>query len=153
MSKFDKLILKLLSGTSDTNFDFTNLVSLLERFGFSVRIKGSHHIFFKDGIDEIINLQPLNNKAKAYQVKLVREILIKYKLVNSNADKYEIIIYWSKEDNLFIAEVPELPGCKADGNSYAEALQNAEPVINEWIETAKSLGRIIPEPKGKLMYA
>ncbi len=86
MSKFDKLILKLLSGTSDTNFDFTNLVSLLERFGFSVRIKGSHHIFFKDGIDEIINLQPLNNKAKAYQVKQVREILIKYKLVNSNAD-------------------------------------------------------------------
>jgi predicted RNA binding protein YcfA (HicA-like mRNA interferase family) len=86
MSKFDKLILKLLSGTSDTNFDFTNLVSLLERFGFSVRIKGSHHIFFKDGIEEIINLQPLNNKAKAYQVKQVREILIKYKLVNSNAD-------------------------------------------------------------------
>ena len=67
--------------------------------------------------------------------------------------KYEIIIYWSKEDNLFIAEVPELPGCKSDGNSYAEALQNAEPIINEWIETAKSLGRIIPEPKGKLMYA
>jgi predicted RNA binding protein YcfA (HicA-like mRNA interferase family) len=86
MSKFDKLILKLLSGTSDTNFDFANLVSLLERFGFSVRIKGSHHIFFKDGIEEIINLQPLNNKAKAYQVKQVREILIKYKLVNSNAD-------------------------------------------------------------------
>jgi HicA toxin of bacterial toxin-antitoxin, len=85
MSKFDKLILKLLSGTSDNNFDFNNLVSLLERFGFSVRIKGSHHIFFKEGVDEIINLQPLNNKAKAYQVKQVREILIKYKLVNSDA--------------------------------------------------------------------
>jgi predicted RNase H-like HicB family nuclease len=67
--------------------------------------------------------------------------------------KYEIIIYWSNEDNLFIAEVPELAGCKADGNSYAEALQNAEVIINEWIETAKSLGRSIPEPKGKLMYA
>jgi predicted RNA binding protein YcfA (HicA-like mRNA interferase family) len=85
MSKFDKLILKLLSGTSDNNFDFDNLVSLLERFGFSVRIKGSHHIFFKEGVDEIINLQPINNKAKAYQVKQVREILIKYKLVNSDA--------------------------------------------------------------------
>jgi predicted RNA binding protein YcfA (HicA-like mRNA interferase family) len=85
MSKFDKLILKLLSGTSDNNFDFNNLVSLLERFGFSVRIKGSHHIFFKEGVDEIINLQPINNKAKAYQLKQVREILIKYKLVNSDA--------------------------------------------------------------------
>jgi predicted RNase H-like HicB family nuclease len=67
--------------------------------------------------------------------------------------KYEIIIYWSKEDNSFIAEVPELSGCMADGNSYMEALQNVQVVISEWIETAMSLGRIIPEPKGKLMYA
>jgi len=67
--------------------------------------------------------------------------------------KYEIIIYWSKEDNSFIAEVPELPGCKADGNSYIEALQNTELIIADWIETAKLLGRSIPEPKGKLMYA
>ena len=67
--------------------------------------------------------------------------------------KYEIIIYWSKEDNCFIAEVPELPGCMADGTSYAEALQNAEIIIAEWIETAKSLNRNIPEPKGKLMFA
>lgn len=67
--------------------------------------------------------------------------------------KYEIIIYWSKEDNCFIAEVPELPGCMADGTSYAEALHNAEIIIAEWIETAKSLNRNIPEPKGKLMFA
>jgi predicted RNase H-like HicB family nuclease len=67
--------------------------------------------------------------------------------------KYEIIIYWSKEDNCFIAEVPELPGCMADGTSYAEALQNTEIIIAEWIETAKSLNRNIPEPKGKLMFA
>ena len=67
--------------------------------------------------------------------------------------KYEIIIYWSKEDNSFIAEVPELSGCMADGNSYIDALQNVQIVINEWIETALSLGRTIPEPKGKLMYA
>ncbi len=66
-------------------------------------------------------------------------------------NKYEIIIYWSKEDMLFIAEVPELSGCKADGNSYIEALQNAEIIIAEWIETAKLLNRTIPEPKGKLM--
>jgi len=67
--------------------------------------------------------------------------------------KYEIIIYWSKEDNSFIAEVPELSGCMADGKSYIEALQNVQVVISEWIETALSLGRTIPEPKGKLMYA
>jgi predicted RNase H-like HicB family nuclease len=67
--------------------------------------------------------------------------------------KYEIIIYWSKEDNSFIAEVPELSGCMADGASYIEALQNVQVIINEWIETALSLGRTIPEPKGKLMYA
>ena len=67
--------------------------------------------------------------------------------------KYEIIIYWSKEDDCFISEVPELSGCKSDGKTYSEALQNAEIIISEWIETAKLLDRPIPEPKGKLMYA
>ena len=67
--------------------------------------------------------------------------------------KYEIIIYWSEEDNAFIAEVPELPGCMADGATYAEAVANAETVIDEWIETAKGLGREIPEPKGRLIFA
>ena len=67
--------------------------------------------------------------------------------------KYEIIIYWSKEDNFFVAEVPELSGCMSDGKSYNEALQNVQQIINEWIETANSLGRSIPEPKGRLKYA
>ena len=67
--------------------------------------------------------------------------------------KYEIIIYWSKEDQAYIAEVPELPGCMADGPSYQKALANAEVIIKEWIETAKELGRPIPEPKGRLMFA
>ena len=67
--------------------------------------------------------------------------------------KYEIIIYWSGEDESFIAEVPELPGCVADGASYQEALANAEIVIAEWIETAKELGRPIPQPKGRLQFA
>lgn len=67
--------------------------------------------------------------------------------------KYEIIIYWSEADQAFIAEVPELAGCAADGKSYAEALKNAEKIICEWIETAKELGRTIPKPKGKLMFA
>lgn len=67
--------------------------------------------------------------------------------------KYEIIIYWSKEDGTFIAEVPELPGCAADGVTYAEALANVEVIIQEWIETAKKLGRPVPKPKGRLVFA
>jgi predicted RNase H-like HicB family nuclease len=67
--------------------------------------------------------------------------------------KYEMILYWSNEDNAFIVEVPELPGCMADGQTYQEAVANAETVVQEWIETAKELGRPIPEPKGRLMYA
>ncbi len=63
--------------------------------------------------------------------------------------KYEIIIYWSKDDDCYVAEVPELPGCMADGKTYQEALSNTEIVISEWIETAKSLNRPIPEPKGE----
>jgi predicted RNase H-like HicB family nuclease len=69
------------------------------------------------------------------------------------ASKYEIIIYWSEEDNAYIAEVPELPGCMADGETYQESLANAEQIINEWIDIAKERGRPIPEPRGRLMFA
>jgi len=67
--------------------------------------------------------------------------------------KYELIIYWSEEDGSFVVEVPELPGCVADGETYIEALQNVQTVMQEWIETAQELGRPIPQPKGKLVYA
>ena len=67
--------------------------------------------------------------------------------------KYEIIIYWSSEDNCFVAEVPELQGCMADGNDYNDVVKNVLVVIDEWIETAKLTGREIPNPKGKLMFA
>ena len=67
--------------------------------------------------------------------------------------RYEVIICWSKEDEAFIAEVPELPGCAADGATYQEAIANVEVVIREWIETANELGRPIPEPKGRLVFA
>ncbi len=66
---------------------------------------------------------------------------------------YEIIIYWSNEDDAFIVEVPELPGCMADGNTYQEALSHVEVIIQEWIDTAKELNRPIPEAKGRLIYA
>lgn len=67
--------------------------------------------------------------------------------------KYEVIIYWSNEDEAFIAEVPELPGCLADGATYEEVLSNLEIIIDEWIDTARELGRPIPEAKGRLMFA
>jgi len=67
--------------------------------------------------------------------------------------KYEVIIYWSEEDQVFIAEVPELPGCMADGKTKAKALKAAEIVAKQWIETAKELNRPIPEPRGRLAYA
>jgi predicted RNase H-like HicB family nuclease len=68
-------------------------------------------------------------------------------------NKFKIFIYWSDEDQSFLAEVPELPGCISDGQTYQEALQNVEVIISEWIETARELGRPLPEPRGRLIYA
>ena len=68
-------------------------------------------------------------------------------------NRYEIIIYWSEQDDRFIAEVPELPGCMADGKTYDECMKQAQDVMREWIDYALELGREIPEPKGRLMYA
>ncbi len=67
--------------------------------------------------------------------------------------KYEIILYWSDADDAYVAEVPELPGCMADGPTRSQAVQNAEEIIAQWIETARELGRPVPEPKGRLKYA
>lgn len=80
MTQMNKLLFKILSGTSDKNIDFEELRSLLKRLGFTERIKGSHFIFFKENIQEIINIQSIGNKAKSYQVKQVRNIILKYKL-------------------------------------------------------------------------
>ena len=71
----------------------------------------------------------------------------------NNSVKYEIIIFWSEVDNAFIAEMPELAGCMADGSSYEEALANAQIVINQWIETAIAIGRDIPKPRVRLQAA
>jgi predicted RNase H-like HicB family nuclease len=67
--------------------------------------------------------------------------------------KYEMILYWSSEDEAFIADVPELPGCSTDGATYQEAVANAQRVVREWIETASELGRAIPKPRGRPLYA
>ncbi|HXG86153.1 MAG TPA: type II toxin-antitoxin system HicA family toxin [Pyrinomonadaceae bacterium] len=80
MSKTSKVEIQILSGRSDTNIDFTDLCRLLNKSGFDERVKGSHHIFTKDTVEEIINIQPIGSKAKAYQVKQVRNLILKYKL-------------------------------------------------------------------------
>lgn len=67
--------------------------------------------------------------------------------------RYELIIYWSEEDHSFVVEVPELPGCTADGDTYELAVANAQKVIQEWIEVARELNRPVPEPRGRLLYA
>ena len=80
MSKHDKLLEKILRGTSDANIPFDGLCHLLRRLGFETRVRGSHHIFFREGVEEILNLQPRGSNAKSYQVKQVREVVLKYKL-------------------------------------------------------------------------
>lgn len=80
MSKFEKVLLKILRGTSDKNILFDEVCYLLDSLGFQLRMRGSHHIYFKEGIEEIINLQPKKSKAKPYQVKQIRNIILKYKL-------------------------------------------------------------------------
>ena len=80
MGKYDKLVVKILSGTSDANISFSEICQLLKKLDFDERIRGDHHIFTRDGIDEILNLQPKGSKAKPYQVKQVRTLILKYKL-------------------------------------------------------------------------
>ena len=80
MSKYNKLFLQIMSGTQDSNIGFSDLQKALTLLGFTVRIKGDHFIYFRDGVDEIINIQPNGNKAKPYQVKQVRNIILKYRL-------------------------------------------------------------------------
>jgi len=124
VGKYADLIQRILGGRADASIKFSELRQLLLRLGFDERVRGDHHIFTNIGWE--------------------------WKKMSS---KYEIIIYWSPEDEAFIAEVPELPGCMADGGSYQEAVANVESVIEQWIETARELGRPIPAPRGRLTFA
>ena len=94
----------------------------------------------------------MRKSAIKFYLAILTRILI-LTICEKAMSKYEIIIYWSEEDDAFIAEVPELTGCMADGETYQKALANAEIIIQEWIETALEIGRPIPEPKGRLVFA
>src|SRR5438094_3014691 len=96
-----------------------------------------------------------NPIAPPHPLELPARRLTRPQRTRTRADnmRYKISLYWSQEDEAFIAEMPELPGCAADGATYQEAVANAEVVIREWIETARELGRPIPEPRGRLLFA
>lgn len=87
MGKKEKILLKIMRGTSDANISFSDLCLVLHHLGFDERIKGSHHIFTKSDVEEILNLQPKGGKAKAYQVKQVRNIILRYKLADEGDDE------------------------------------------------------------------
>ena len=84
MARFERLVQRILSGVADRNLDFGELCFVLDRLGFSSRIRGGHHIYYRDGVAEILNLQPKNGKAKPYQVKQVRNVIVKYGLSPSD---------------------------------------------------------------------
>ncbi len=86
MGKYEKLLQRILSGTSDNNIKFSELCQLLKKLGFSERIKGDHYIFTKNNVEEIINIQPKNSKAKSYQVKQIRNLIVKYRLGDSDVN-------------------------------------------------------------------
>jgi len=87
VARYDELLSRVLRGASDANIPFNQLCNLLRRLGFEERIRGDHHIFTKNGVDEIINLQPKGNKAKPYQVKQVRGVIVKYRLSGEDNEK------------------------------------------------------------------
>lgn len=86
MTRSEKLLTQILRGDSDGNIPFSGLISLLTRMGFQLRVKGSHHILYRNGIEEILNLQPKGNKAKPYQVKQVRDVILRYRLARERHD-------------------------------------------------------------------
>jgi predicted RNase H-like HicB family nuclease len=126
---------------------FDGLCALLRRLGFAERTRGSHHVFTAEDIEQILQLAASGERSEALpsQADARRHPALESPLGGMTMDsRYEIIIYRSDEDGAFVAEVPELPGCMADGKSCQEALANAEQIIQEWIETAQELGRPAP---------
>ena len=151
--KNNRLLRRILDGRSDANIRFDELRRLMYWLGFSERIRGSHHIYRKP----VWMRKSTYNRSEAWPRNIRRG---NRKLYSSNTDlglvglKYEIIIYWSEQDGHYIAEVPELPGCMADGETLEETLTMVQEVMQLWIETASEYGGPIPEPKGRrLMFA
>jgi predicted RNase H-like HicB family nuclease len=156
VSKWEKFWAKILSGQFDGNIDFAELVAYLRRCGFEQTSKGSHNLFTKMGSEHesSCNLRvPRRNAIKCGKsvIYLFRSRRPRRPAMSEN--KYDSIIYWDQADGIFVVEVPELAGCKAHGKTKREALESAEQTEALWLETARSQGREIPSPKGKLVFA
>ncbi len=150
---------RVLSGMADQSVRFQDIRGLLLALGFAERVRGSHHIYTRADVEEILNLQPAGSgQAKLYQVRQVRQLIVKYKLaeertrMNDAPLRYEVIIYWSQDDGAFIAEVPELPWMRPTDRRHRKRWQRCRS-WRQWIETARDLGRAVPEPKGRLVFA
>jgi predicted RNase H-like HicB family nuclease len=145
----EKTLDKILRGDSDANIRFEELCHLLQAKGFRMRVSGSHHIFTQTGVMERVNLQ---REGQAISGSTSAENSGKLQIV-MKANSYEMIIWWSAEDEAYVVDVPELPGCMAHGATRQEAIKNTEDAIKFWIKTAKDDGQEIPQPRGRLVYA
>ena len=136
MSRKDKRFRRVMDADTSSGIRFGDLRAILRSCGFEERVRGSHHIFTKT----------LPGSSGPQAVEPIQDW--SWREMVSHDYRYETTVRWSEDDQAFIAEVPELPGCMADGATQAEALANAKIVIAEWIETARELGRAIPRPGG-----
>ena len=124
--------------------------------GLVENIRESHHIYRRRGVEERVDLQPLHvhGMAKKYQIRQVQSHILQIRSLGLADLKYEIIIYWSEQDGHYIAEVPELPSCMADGDTLEDTLAMAQEVMQLWIDTAQEDGSPVPTPKGRrLIFA
>lgn len=152
MGKYEKLILQILRGASDANIAFDDLCQLLRRLGFDQRVRGSHHNFRRQGIEQKINLQKDGSQAISGEASSrchCRKQTGRGNEGRKLMSRYEIILYWGDEDQAFVAETPELPGCAAHGETPESALANVRQAMSLWLDTARKYGDEIPQPKGR----
>ncbi len=148
MRKCEKFRTRLNSRQADNNFDFNDMRNFLLHLGFRESIEGDHHIFRCEGITDRINLQPEGGKCKAYQVRQIRKFLADNEMQEVMMfEKYTIILFWSEQDNRYLAQIPNLPGAFSDGKTYEEALLAIRRIGEEWIDVAREDGILIPCPK------
>ena len=153
MAKKAKLIERILSGRSDSNIAFSELVGLLESLGFDHRQAGAIIYSQNQGSEIGLISKPTGRKQRVIRCGRSVKFLQSMSSTKTNEFRYGVIVYWDDQDGIFVAEVPELPGCMAHGETKAAAIQNAEDAIALWVRTAQEDGMAVPEPKGKLMYA
>ena len=147
----EKIYKLIIGGKSDNNIKYTDFENLIIDLGFKFqRQRGSHELFYNHKIKERLNIQSDGSKAKAYQVRQLRNLILKYNLQEVVMSKYSISIQYDGSDNIYVAYVPELPGCMAHGKTPEDAMKEVKTAIELWIEDAKENKEYIPQP---IMYA